>query len=457
VLVARKFEISKLRNLGMFIFNSIRLISLTLILLALTSFTLPNKPPKYQVKTIVIDPGHGGHDSGCLGSSSMEKHIALAVSLKLGELIEKYFPDIRVVYTRKTDVFVELYERAAIANRSKADLFICIHCNSGPSAAYGAETFVMGLHKTDDNLNVARRENESALLEKDYQTNYEGYDPKSPEAHIIFSLYQNTYMEQSLAFASRLQYEFENHSGRNNRGVKQAGFLVLYRTAMPSVLIELGFLTNTKDERFLASNEGQSSMANSILRAFTTYKNDQERKAGGGEKGGSDSNSNSNRSSTSAALSPSDSHRTDSNPTKGTNAAKGSSKDSITGSSASNKVVETDTIRRQNTTNQTSNTPVSVSADAGKSNGLHFVIQIGALPIAAASKPNTYSKAEGVHFIDTEDGLRRYFVGRFADDVEAGKNLAKVKKLGFADAFVCGIYNGKKISVKEAVELSKTK
>ncbi len=440
----------------MFIFNSIRLISLTLILLALTSFTLPNKPPKYQVKTIVIDPGHGGHDSGCLGSSSKEKHIALAVSLKLGELIEKYFPDIRVIYTRKTDVFVELHERAAIANRNKADLFICIHCNSGPSSAYGAETFVMGLHKTEDNLNVARRENESALLEKDYQANYEGYDPKSPEAYIIFSLYQNTYMEQSLAFASKLQNEFENYSGRYNRGVKQAGFLVLYRTAMPSVLIELGFLTNSNDERFLASNEGQFSMANSILRAFTNYKNDQERKAGGGDRGNSNSNSNSNSGSGSGSGSTSGSTSTSSG-TFQSPSEKYRTKGDAEDSSVTTKTLGQDTVPNQNIVNQSSNTSGGSQLVTAKPQGLHFAIQIGALPIGSASKTNNYSKVEGVYFIDAEDGLRRYFVGRFANDEEAGSNLPKVKKLGFKDAFVCGIFNGKKISAKEAVQLSKTK
>ena len=154
-------------------------------------------------------------------------------------MIEEYFPDVKVIYTRETDVFVELHERAAIANRAKADLFVCIHCNSGPSAAFGAETYVMGLHKTADNLSVAKRENSSILLEKNYKSNYDGFDPNSPEANIIFSLYQNTFMNQSLLFASHLQKQFEHNSGRFNRGVKQAGFLVLFRTAMPSVLIEL--------------------------------------------------------------------------------------------------------------------------------------------------------------------------------------------------------------------------
>jgi N-acetylmuramoyl-L-alanine amidase len=221
----------------------------------------------------VIDPGHGGHDSGCHGSSSFEKNVALAVSLKLGKMIEANFPDVKVIYTRKTDVFVELYRRAQIANENKADLFICIHCNSGPKTAYGAETFVMGLHKTDDNLNVARRENAVILKEDNYEKRYDGFDPNSPEANIIFSLYQNAFLTQSLYFAERLQHEFKTNANRFNRGVKQAGFLVLYRTTMPSVLIETGFLTNNDEERFLRSEEGQQKMAASMLKAFNSYKN----------------------------------------------------------------------------------------------------------------------------------------------------------------------------------------
>jgi N-acetylmuramoyl-L-alanine amidase len=181
--------------------NKLFISTILLLSILFTSFSTGNNRPKYQIRTIVIDAGHGGHDTGCLGSSSQEKHIALSVSLKLGALIEKLFPEVNVIYTRKTDVFIELHERAAIANRNKADLFICIHCNSGPSAAFGAETYVMGLHKTTDNLSVAKRENSSILLEKDYKNKYDGFDPNSPEANIIFSLYQNTFMNQSLNFA----------------------------------------------------------------------------------------------------------------------------------------------------------------------------------------------------------------------------------------------------------------
>jgi len=169
-----------------------------------------------------------------------------------------------------------LIERANIANRAKADLFICIHLNSGPKSAYGAETFVMGLHKTDDNLNVAKRENAAILLEDNYQKNYDGFDPSSPEANIIFSLYQNQFMTQSLSFAAKIQKQFKDNSKRYSRGVKQAGFLVLYKTAMPSVLIENGFLTNDNDQRFLSSDAGQASMASSIYRAFKSYKSELE-------------------------------------------------------------------------------------------------------------------------------------------------------------------------------------
>lgn len=234
------------------------------------------KPSNEKVKVVVIDPGHGGHDTGCLGSSSREKDVALAISLKLGKMIEDNFKDVKVVYTRKTDVFVELYRRAQIANENNADLFICIHCNSGPKAAYGVETYVMGLHKTEGNLSVAKRENESVLMESNYKTNYDGYDPNSPEADIIFSLYQSAYLERSLSFAAKVQNQARTYAKRYDRKVRQAGFLVLWKTAMPSVLIETGFLTNGEEHDFLSSGKGKDLMATSIYRAFIDYKSEVE-------------------------------------------------------------------------------------------------------------------------------------------------------------------------------------
>lgn len=225
----------------------------------------------YKVKTVVIDAGHGGHDSGCLGASSKEKEITLALALQLGHYIETKLPDVQVIYTRKTDKFIALEERAAIANRNKADLFISIHCNAASSAAYGAETYVMGLHKTDDNLSVAKRENSVMMLEDNYKEIYK-FDPNSPEAYIMLSLNQNAYLEQSTLFASLVQSEFRDRVGRHDRGVKQAGFWVLHRTAMPAVLIEAGFLTNNTEENFLRTKYGQDLMASAMFRAFRDYK-----------------------------------------------------------------------------------------------------------------------------------------------------------------------------------------
>ncbi len=227
----------------------------------------------YKIKTIVIDAGHGGQDYGCSGKNSHEKTVALNIALQLGAMIQEKYPDIKVVYTRKTDVFIELYERAAIANRNNADLFICIHCNANPSTSpYGTETYVMGLHKTEANLGVAKRENDVILMENDYSQHYDGFDPNNPASHIIFSLYQHAYMDQSILFASKVEANLQSHAKRSSRGVKQAGFLVLWKTAMPSVLIETGFLTNVNEEKVLASESGQTLIAESILNAFTEYK-----------------------------------------------------------------------------------------------------------------------------------------------------------------------------------------
>jgi N-acetylmuramoyl-L-alanine amidase len=227
----------------------------------------------YKLKKVVIDAGHGGHDSGALGKNTKEKDITLAVALKLGKLIESNFSDVTVIYTRNTDVFIPLDERTAIANKAEADLFISIHVNSNPnSRPYGAETYVMGLHKSASNLDVAMRENSVITYEKDYTTKYEGYDPKSSESFIIFSLMQNAYLDQSLDFASKIQNDFCDRGQRKDRGVKQAGFLVLWKTAMPSVLVELGFLSNPEEEKYLMSDDGQNYLASSIYRAFKSYK-----------------------------------------------------------------------------------------------------------------------------------------------------------------------------------------
>lgn len=227
----------------------------------------------YRIKTIVIDAGHGGKDPGCSGANSREKHIALAVCLKLAENIRAQFPNIRVILTRDRDVFIPLYERAAIANRANADLFISVHCNflPGSSATRGTETYVMGLHTADHNLNVAKRENDAILLEEDYEKNYD-YDPNSPEGHIMLSMFQNAYLEQSILLAEKFEAHVAQNAGRRSRGVKQAGFVVLKETTMPSILAEIGFLSNAKEEAFLLTDGGQDEIVNALSMAFAEYK-----------------------------------------------------------------------------------------------------------------------------------------------------------------------------------------
>jgi N-acetylmuramoyl-L-alanine amidase len=225
-----------------------------------------------KIHKIVIDAGHGGNDPGATGLNSKEKDIVLAIALKLGKMIEQTYSDVKIVYTRKNDEFVELYKRAQIANQNQAELFISLHCNASKNKeAYGSETWVMGLHKSEANLAVAKKENASILLEDDYLSQYDGFDPNSPEATAIFSLYQNAYLDQSLKFATSVQKQFKNFLGRYDRGVKQAGFLVLYRTTMPGVLIETGFVSNPEEEKYLISEKGQNSIATAIYNAFKEY------------------------------------------------------------------------------------------------------------------------------------------------------------------------------------------
>ncbi|MFZ1686029.1 MAG: N-acetylmuramoyl-L-alanine amidase [Flavobacteriales bacterium] len=233
-----------------------------------------NDPTKVDV--VVIDPGHGGKDPGNLGTGrfkSTEKHVALNVSKLLGKYITDAYPGVKVIYTREDDRFIELKERCEIANRAKADVFISIHCNANDShEPNGTETFVMGLHKTEANLKTAQRENSSILMEEDHELKYEGFDPKDPESIIHLSLRQNAYMMQSTELASLVEHQFKDRVGRNARGVKQAGFLVISYTTMPAVLVELGFLTNNSEEDFLQSEKGQDFMASAIYRAFKDYK-----------------------------------------------------------------------------------------------------------------------------------------------------------------------------------------
>ena len=232
-----------------------------------------------KIKTVVLDAGHGGKDTGAISKNGAikEKDITLSVALKLGKMINSNYPDVKVVYTRKRDEYVELSKRAEIANRNKADLFISIHVNSQKgTTATGTETFVMGTHKSSSNFEICKLENSVIVLEEDYQSKYEGFDPNSPESYIIFSLLQNTHLEQSLKFAALIQDNFKLGPIKVNRGVKQGGLLVLWKTTMPAVLTEIGFISNPAESNQLRRDAVQSQIAARIFNAFAKYKTDYE-------------------------------------------------------------------------------------------------------------------------------------------------------------------------------------
>ena len=244
---------------------------LAITLLILSSAAPP--PIGNKIDIIVIDPGHGGKDPGTMGKNLKEKDVALKISLKLGAYIEKNFPEVKVIYTRKDDRYIDLADRPLLANNEKADLFICIHANAVEGVnAYGTETYVMGMHRSEGNMEVAQRENAVMLLDENYKERYEGFDPNSPESYILFSLTQSAFFESSLKFAQKVESQFKNRVGRYSRGVRQAGFWVLWKTAMPSVLVEVGFLTNPTEEAYLGSTKGQDEIASGIFRAFREYK-----------------------------------------------------------------------------------------------------------------------------------------------------------------------------------------
>jgi N-acetylmuramoyl-L-alanine amidase len=265
----------KLFNIKILYRNNIALgtILCTIIFISVSSFKANISE---NLNVLVIDAGHGGKDPGT--GNGKEKKYALDIALKFGAKIKEEYPKIKVIYTRDSDKFIPLHERAQIANKNRADLFVSIHCNANPhsSKLSGTETYIMGLHKTEENLELAKRENNVVLLEDNYKKSYKGFDPNSPLAHIMLANYQNAHMQQSLSFASKVERSIPAF-GHKSRGVKQAGFLVIWETTMPSVLIETGYLTNPNDAELLGSDAGRTKISKAIFKAFKEYKNEVER------------------------------------------------------------------------------------------------------------------------------------------------------------------------------------
>ena len=262
--------------------NREKLIILVILIPSLLmSFVNISSAQRRQTFTVTLDPGHGGKDPGAVGAISKEKDIVLSVAKKLGEKINANHSDVKVVFTRTTDKFIPLDERPKIANKANAQLFISLHCNAldrRKTSPQGVETYILGLHRSQDNLEVAKRENSVIVYEDNYETKYQGFNPNEPESYIIFEFMSNKFLEQSLNFATLTQHELINGAKRTNRNVRQAGFLVLRETGMPSVLIELGYISNREEEKYLNSEHGQTVMVNSIYKAFSDYKKDYDKR-----------------------------------------------------------------------------------------------------------------------------------------------------------------------------------
>ncbi len=369
--------------------------------------------------TLVIDAGHGGKDPGAIGRFSREKNINLSVAKAFGQLVEKNCPDVEVIYTRKTDVFVPLARRAEIANQSQADLFVSIHTNAMPgrAVARGAETYTLGMARADENLEVAKRENSVILVEEDYKERYEGFDPTSAESYIIFELMQDQYMAQSVDFARLIQKEFRTTGGRADKGVHQAGFLVLRETSMPSVLVELGYISTHDEEAFLNSQNGIRKMSQSIYNAFRAYK----RQHGNGT----------------ATSTPSrdEAGEAGKQPTE-------SAAEEATESSIGQLAEERQAIAPHKETKKEEPTHRPI-----------FKVQLLASARQIPAGSERFKDIKPVDFYK-EDNLYKYTCGATTDYREAVRMREKIKD-AFEGAFIVAFKNGQKIPLQQAISESK--
>ena len=389
---------TKLPKFNMHIVNATTCILIALIFVFVNLFN--HVYCQNSVQTIVIDAGHGGKDPGCHGKFSKEKHVCLSMALKLGAMIKEKYPNIKVIYTRDKDVFVELAERANIANKAKADLFICIHANAASPAAYGTETYVLGLHRTDAQQKVASRENSIIKLENDGGAQYKNFN-LSADAIIAKRLQLSVFLDHAILFAQFIQREFKK-LGRHDRGVKQAGFVVLYRTTMPSVLIETGFLTNTKEESFIGKEPGQDKMARAMFDAFVKYKNKIE----------------------------------------GTDSDVEDTKEEI-----AQKPVE------KNEVSNNSDFVEKVKEDVNKNSGLIFRVQIISSTKDLPKNSDRFKNEQEIHKY-FQNGLYKYCAGNFANDLESAKKYkVKMREIGFKGAFVVAFLDGERIGIEKAINL----
>ena len=377
---------------------------------------------------VVIDAGHGGHDPGAVGKISKEKNINLNVALKVGNLIKKNCDDVKLIYTRSKDVFIPLARRAEIANNAKADLFISIHTNAlaNNRTAKGASTWTLGLAKSEANLEVAKRENAVILYESDYETRYAGFNPNSAESYIIFEFMQDKYMEQSVHLASLVQKQFRHTCKRVDRGVHQAGFLVLKASAMPSILVELGFISTPEEERYLNSEAGANTMANGIYRAFLNYKREHELRLTGVSK----------------TIVPTEQEE-DNTP-----ATAQKDTESVNTAPQQEKLLAEAKTKPAATAKTAPKRPIVVESATNDSE-ITFKIQIltSSKPLAKNDK-----RLKGLKEVDyyKEGGIYKYTYGASSDYNKVLRTKRTITAQ-FKDAFIIAFRNGEKMNVNEAI------
>lgn len=427
-LKSRKAEVMVKRNFSAFLALFFLLFSAQ-ELLASAKDTL-------GVRTIVIDPGHGGKDPGCLGKFSHEADVALAISLKLGKMIRTYYgDDVKVIYTRTEDKFVELADRAKIANKHNADLFICIHANaSANTGSKGTETYVLGLHKADAQLKVAQRENDVILVEDNYQTKYQNFNPKDPDSYIYLTMVASAFMTQSMRFAEYIQGYVVNTPNVLDRGVKQAGFLVLHQVNMPSVLIETGFLTNPDEEKVLNNEQDQFNIARAIFKAFVDYKNDVDVKNGIPLK----DRGNPDDVILGKKTVPVKTDTTTTLTNKG-------NQDTVTNKGNENP-------DQKNTHSEGYTGPLS--AHGFNEEKVVFKVQLKTSSRALDTQPQHFNGLSGIEFYKA-DNLYKYTYGKSNNFDEAKKWESEARSKGFKEAFVVAFLNGERIDIHKAKEMAK--
>ena len=388
---------------------------------------------------VVLDAGHGGSDPGNLGTGrykTTEKNISLDVTLQVGKYINEHFPQVKVVYTRSGDTFPTLKERCNIANNADADLFISIHCNANAKETpNGVETFVMGLHKSQESLESAMRENNSIFLEKDHEADYSGFDPKNPDTYIILSMRENAYMEKSIDIAKNVQDQFRSRVGRKDRGVKQAGFYVISYTNMPSILVELGFLTNKDEEDFLQSKDGKTYMASAIFRAYKDFmiKNQPDLKPLAGAKDPEIKSVPSKQAVSSNDATASNAAQSNSN------SSKGSAQTSGTNNEQSKPGVK-------ETSNPSKAEPIWKEVKTGVR--YHVQILSSANPLPAG---DAQFKRIGKTIEYKQNGVYKYLVGTTDSYKEAKQMQDQMRDRGFKDAFIVAFENEKRIDLSKAI------